>query len=471
VGTHVRRIIDHSCARGFRRAVTTGLAALTLVGGSVLVAPAAAAGALPQAGPRTEVLGAQLQAASGLSRMAAFDQQLISLVNQARAQAGVPAVREATGLTDLSVWWSTKMARGDTGFQLQHNPDAWTMLLDYGAANRTAWGENVASFSTAATAAALFNAYMNSPGHRANILSNSYRYIGMGTVSGTHGAYNTMEFTDRVESGQVVAVAAQPTGPSRGKLVARYGSSAVAGVRVDIRDSACSRTLSSMVTGSDGSFPIAAYAGTYCAVPRSAPPGYRASGAVKFAVTAGRSFSVAVGLSAAPIHGRLTAKYGSAAVAGVRVDIRDSACSRTLSSMVTGSDGSFPIAAYAGTYCAVPRSAPAGYRTPGAMKFAVTAGRSFAPTVGLTAAPIRGQLVAANGSTPVAGVQVAIRDSTCAQTFSTMVTGSDGSFPIVAYPGSYCAVPRTVPDGYQVPAAVRFDVDPGASFTTTVVVR
>jgi hypothetical protein len=344
------------------------------------------------------------------------------------------------------------------------------MLLNYGASNRMAWGENVASFSTAATASALFNAYMNSPGHRANILSTTYRYIGMGTVSGTNGAYNTMEFTDRVESGQVV-VAAQPTGPSRGKLLARYGSSAVAGVRVDVRDSSCSRTLSSMVTRSDGSFPIVANAGTYCAVPRSAPPGYRVSGAVKFAVAAGRSFSVAVGLSAAPIHGRLTAKYGSSAVAGVRVDIRDSSCSRTLSSMVTGSGGSFPIVAYAGTYCAVPRSAPPGYRVSGAVKFTVAAGRSLAPAVGLSAAPVHGRLVAASGTKPVAGVRVAIRDASCSQTLSSMVTGSDGSFPIIAYAGSYCAVARSVPDGYQVPVAVRFDVQQGASFTTTVVVH
>ncbi|HET8591407.1 MAG TPA: CAP domain-containing protein [Nakamurella sp.] len=461
--------MDHSRAGAVRRAVTAGVAALTLAGGSVLGAPSVAAGTHPQVGPRAEAVGAHLQAATGLSRMATFDQQLISLVNQARAKAGVPAVREATGLTKLSVWWSTKMARGDTGFQLQHNPNAWTMLLNYGAANRTAWGENVASFSTAATASALFNAYMNSPGHRANILSTKYRYIGMGTVAGSHGAYNTMEFTDRVESGQVVAAA--PTGPSRGKLLARNGSSPVPGVRVDIRNGTCSKTLSSMVTGSDGSFPVVAYPGKYCAVPRSVPPGYRSSGAVQFSVTAGTSFTAALSLSSAPIHGRLVARYGSDRLAGVRVDIRNGSCSKTFSSMVTGSDGSFPVVAYPGSYCAVPRSVPAGYRSSGAVQFQVTAGSSFSPSVALSAAPSHGKLVALDGSGPVAGVRVDVRDASCSRTYSSMVTGSDGSFPIVAYPATYCAVPRAVPSGYRVPAAVTFDVDPGDHFTATVPVR
>ena len=137
-----------------------------------------------------------------------FDTQMIDLVNQARVAAGVPRVAEATGLTQLSVWWSAQMDSGATGYQLQHNPNAWTMVLTYGAANRTAWGENVASSSsTGSSAQDIFSAYMNSPGHRANILSTKYRYIGMGTVGGAHGLYNTTEFTDAVQPGQAVSTA------------------------------------------------------------------------------------------------------------------------------------------------------------------------------------------------------------------------------------------------------------------------
>jgi hypothetical protein len=139
--------------------------------------------------------------------------------------------------------------------------------------------------------------------------------------------------------------------------------------------------------------------------------------------------------------------------------------------MVTGSDGSFPVVAYPGSYCAVPRSVPAGYRSSGAVQFQVTAGSSFSPSVALSAAPSHGKLVALDGSGPVAGVRVDVRDASCSRTYSSMVTGSDGSFPIVAYPATYCAVPRAVPSGYRVPAAVTFDVDPGDHFTATVPVR
>lgn len=143
----------------------------------------------------------------------AFDATMVTLINQARAAAGVGALTPAAGLTRLSVWWSTHMNNGSTGYQLAHNPDAWTMLTSYGAANRTSWGENVAwSSSTASTAQQIFTAYMNSPGHKANILSRSYRYIGMGTITGAHGLWNTTEFADAVQPTPVV------TAPAPAKL-------------------------------------------------------------------------------------------------------------------------------------------------------------------------------------------------------------------------------------------------------------
>jgi uncharacterized protein YkwD len=150
---------------------------------------------------------------AGAAAPASFDQQMIALVNQARSAAGVAKLTEAKGLVSLALWWSNQMSAGATAYNLAHNPDAWTMVTSYGAANRTSWGENVAwSSSTATTAAQIFAAYMNSPGHKANILSRSYRYIGMGTTGGTHGLFNTTEFTDNVQAGQaVVPVAAVPT--------------------------------------------------------------------------------------------------------------------------------------------------------------------------------------------------------------------------------------------------------------------
>jgi uncharacterized protein YkwD len=154
------------------------------------------------------------QAAAAPVREASFDQQMIRLVNLARAEHGLAPVLEAKGLTKLSVWWSTRLASGATGYVLKHNVDAWTMLPRYGAASRTSWGENVAKFSPAAVPAAeILAAYMRSPGHRANILRSGYRYIGMGTMTGSGGTFNTMTFTDKVDDGQdIPAMSAQEAG-------------------------------------------------------------------------------------------------------------------------------------------------------------------------------------------------------------------------------------------------------------------
>ncbi len=174
-------------------------AAMTVL--PIAMTPAFAAAAAPESVVTGSAMSASVQTV-------AFDKQMIQLVNQARSCAGVQAMNEATGLTRLALFWSGRMDGGATGYQLAHNPNAWTMLTTYGASNRTSWGENVAwSSSTASTAQEIFNAYMASPGHRANILNRAYHYIGMGTVGGAHGLYNTTEFTDAVQSGQAVVPA------------------------------------------------------------------------------------------------------------------------------------------------------------------------------------------------------------------------------------------------------------------------
>ncbi|MTD14132.1 hypothetical protein GIS00_09260 [Nakamurella sp. YIM 132087] len=137
-----------------------------------------------------------------------FDKQMLVLINQARTANGLPVLAEARGLTAVAVNWSNKMNAGDTGFTLAHNPNAWTQVAQNGASSRTSWAENVAWASTStSTAQQVFDAYMKSAGHRANILGKDYKYIGVGTVSGTRGLWNTVEFTDKVETGQVVSAA------------------------------------------------------------------------------------------------------------------------------------------------------------------------------------------------------------------------------------------------------------------------
>ena len=103
-------------------------------------------------------------------------------MNGARATAGAPALTAAPGLRALALGWSTFMADGGTGGVLQHNPNVRAQLPTNGAASATAWAENVASWSpgTGRDAASVFGLYMNSPGHRANILNPTMRFVGIG---------------------------------------------------------------------------------------------------------------------------------------------------------------------------------------------------------------------------------------------------------------------------------------------------
>lgn len=150
-------------------------------------------------------------AAAAAAPRDSIDTEFVNLVNQARAQNGLSPVVHSSDLRRLSTSWSDKMATGGTSCRLAHNPDAWNQLPSYGAASRTKWGENVASWSTDQYSAKdIFDLYMQSPGHRANILGKDYRFIGVATVSGSGGCagtdWNTMTFTDKVDNpGNVVS--------------------------------------------------------------------------------------------------------------------------------------------------------------------------------------------------------------------------------------------------------------------------
>jgi hypothetical protein len=51
-------------------------------------------------------------------------------------------------------------------------------------------------------------------------------------------------------------------------------------------------------------------------------------------------------------------------------------------------------------------------------------------------------------------------------------TGSSGTFPITAYPGSYCARMEAVPTGFRLSATpVTFTVTAGTAFTVTSIVQ
>jgi uncharacterized protein YkwD len=110
---------------------------------------------------------------------------VIDLTNQARAAAGLAPLTEDARLTAAAAAHSADQA---TTRVMSHvgtdgsSPGARMTAAGY---RWWTWGENVAAGQT--TAAIVVDAWMNSPGHRANILNPSFVSIGVGSVASVDG--------------------------------------------------------------------------------------------------------------------------------------------------------------------------------------------------------------------------------------------------------------------------------------------
>ena len=123
---------------------------------------------------------------------------VVDLVNQHRTGMGLVALQVSPSLTNAAVWKARHMAHYA---YLQHDdpapPVARTVadrLEACGYPSRTTgWGENIAyGYSTAQS---VVDAWLNSPGHKANIENSSYRSTGVGAAATSSGVvYWSQEF-------------------------------------------------------------------------------------------------------------------------------------------------------------------------------------------------------------------------------------------------------------------------------------
>ncbi|MER5207238.1 sigma-70 family RNA polymerase sigma factor [Streptomyces sp. NPDC002825] len=121
-------------------------------------------------------------------------QQVISLVNEERAKAGCGPLTEHPLLTKAAQGHSDDMAARN--FFDHTNPDGDGPGERITAAGYTwsSYGENIAKGQT--TAAQVMESWMNSPGHRANILNCGFKEIGIGLHT-SGGPYWTQAFGSR----------------------------------------------------------------------------------------------------------------------------------------------------------------------------------------------------------------------------------------------------------------------------------
>src|SRR3954454_23568368 len=121
-----------------------------------------------------------------------FEAGLAARINDARRSSGLRSLVVVPGATDVARRWAWRLARAQA---LSHNPNLVSALQRAGSAAWTAIAENVGEGSST-DPSSLFQAYMASPPHRANILDSSVRYLGVGVVERSGLAWNTLDFTN-----------------------------------------------------------------------------------------------------------------------------------------------------------------------------------------------------------------------------------------------------------------------------------
>ncbi len=127
---------------------------------------------------------------ASVTNTSTYEQQVIDLINEIRIKNGLSPLTENTALSRCAKAKSQDMH--DKRYFSHQSPtygSPFDMMKQFGITYRTA-GENIAMGQS--TPQAVVNAWMNSKGHRANILNASFTQIGMGYVADGH--YWTQQF-------------------------------------------------------------------------------------------------------------------------------------------------------------------------------------------------------------------------------------------------------------------------------------
>jgi uncharacterized protein YkwD len=122
------------------------------------------------------------QAAKPLHTLSRAQLSLLSAINSARAAAGVAPLRASPPLTSAASWQSRALARA--GYLDHTAPDGSTLIqrLQRVRWSGTAAGEDLAVAGAPGDAVAM---WLQSPGHRENLLRPSFRTVGLGLARGT----------------------------------------------------------------------------------------------------------------------------------------------------------------------------------------------------------------------------------------------------------------------------------------------
>lgn len=130
--------------------------------------------------------------------MAQVEQKILEKVNAERSKAGVPTLSYNKTMEKYARIKSQDM--GDRGYFDHKDPQGnlITAKMKNDGVSYKAWGENIAYIGGESDVNALADQFMtnwmNSPGHRQNILSKNFTGIGVGVYKSGDKVYATQEF-------------------------------------------------------------------------------------------------------------------------------------------------------------------------------------------------------------------------------------------------------------------------------------
>lgn len=131
---------------------------------------------------------------TGTSTASSIELEVVRLVNIERQKAGLAPLEHSNELSRVARAKSQDMANNN---YFSHNSpsygDPFAMMRSFGIQYKLA-GENIAKGHL--SAASVMNGWMNSTGHRDNILNPSFGTIGVGYVNMNGTTYWTQMFTD-----------------------------------------------------------------------------------------------------------------------------------------------------------------------------------------------------------------------------------------------------------------------------------
>lgn len=131
----------------------------------------------PKATPKPTAAAPKPTEAPAQGNLSADEQKVLNLINQERAKAGLAALKADAALMDVARLKAKDMVQNNYfSHQSPTYGSPFDMMRQFGISFKTA-GENIAGNSTEEGAV---KAWMNSEGHRKNILNGSFNYTGIG---------------------------------------------------------------------------------------------------------------------------------------------------------------------------------------------------------------------------------------------------------------------------------------------------